>query len=167
MIMIDWMQIVEQGVYFVFFEDQVSHISISIAEGLEQLGIPIFSNHNCYSSYFKEGKYLFTKDNHISPNDCAICIADISNIEVIMNQGKIHPFFPLANELKEDVITILLDMGDADNLVTINQEIDSRFRGVLKTHYNSIVKYPSFYLPWAFGLDQRIIKATEKSLPFS
>lgn len=165
-IMIDWMQVVEKGVYFVFFEDMVSHISVSLAEGLEELGIPIFSNQNCWRSYFKEGEYLFKQDNSVSPNDCAICIADISNIEVIMNKGKIHPFFQLADKLKEDVITIFLDMGDADNLLAINQDTNSRFRGVLKTHCNSILKYPNFYLPWSFGLDRRIIKATEQSLPF-
>lgn len=163
--MLDWMKIVERGIYFIFSEESISHISVSIAEGLDELGITIFANQDCWPSYFKNGEYLFKHDENIHPNDCAICVADISNIELTMSKGKVHPLFLCADQLRQDLIIVLLDMGDTENLVNIDNN-NLMLRGVLKTHLNKILEYPNFYFPWAFGLNKRIIQSTERALPF-
>lgn len=163
--MINWSEVVEQGIYFMFSEHGISHISVSIAEGLEYLGISIFANQNYSPSYFKQGEFLFKKDNNISPNDCAICVVDI-NYDHIMFTGKQHPFFEQITDLREDLVVICVDMGDVYHPATMSYLTNSIFKGVLRTHTSSLIEHSPYCISWTFGLTNRIIKATKPNLDF-
>ncbi|NES91753.1 hypothetical protein [Okeania sp. SIO2B9] len=154
-------EIVEKGVYFIFSPvKKCSHISICIAEGLKKLGIPIFSNIDCWLIDLKNQEYLFKNDRQLHPNNCAIVVADIYFIEMTNN----HPLFDLFCELNEEVILVIIDPNDSDHVLTGRTE---RLTAVIRVHMHKFRKYPSQYIPWAFGISERIRIATENSKLFS
>lgn len=158
--MVNLIDVVERGVYFVFGQPNFFHLSICIAEGLKQLGIPIYANKTLWLTNQETQEYLFTSHANVHPNDCAICVAYFSGLEGL---GWYHPMSDVITELDHDLVLILVDGND----IELNFTGIERFKYVLRTHMINQISYPSNYVPWAFGISDRIKMATEIEQPFS
>ena len=158
--MVNFIDVAERGVYFVLGQPNFHHLSICIAEGLKQLGIPIYANKTVWLINQETQEYLFTYNLNVHPNNCAICVADFSGLE---NLGWYHPMSDLITELDNELVLILLDGND----IELNFTGVERFNYIFRTHMINQISYPSNYAPWAFGISDRIKIATETDKPFS
>lgn len=87
-------------------------------------------------------------------------MADFSGLEDL---GWYHPMSDVITELDSELVLILIDGND----IEINFTGVERFNYVLRTHMINQITYPSNYVPWAFGISDRIKISTETDQPFS
>jgi hypothetical protein len=66
----------ELSIFFYYCENQFSHLSICLAEGLKELGIPCYSNINYWRISDQSEETLFCHHPDIHPDDCSIVVMD-------------------------------------------------------------------------------------------
>ena len=145
--------ILDKPIFFYCCEGIYSPVSICLAEGFKELGIPFYSNINHWKIDVDTEEYLFCYDPTVTHHDCSIVILDFR----WMRNVKFFPDNLFHSEQK--YITVLLD--DMDGFTLWNPQLenfDFRFR----THCNSKSIYPSNCLTWVFGLSNRILRETLK-----
>ncbi|BAZ17317.1 hypothetical protein NIES4071_91950 [Calothrix sp. NIES-4071] len=134
------------------------HLLIALAEGLKTLGIEVYSNNSYWRLSQDSEEYLFSKNPSISHEDCSIVVfGDVFSTNIITPEQLFHK--------NRKYITVALE--DCDGSRTFSSKPEYRKADiVLKAHFNSKLKFPSNVYPWAFGLSERIIKATSNNLNF-
>ncbi len=150
--------IVEKGVYFLLGEPSFHYSSICLAEGLKAIGVPIFANKNCWLINLDPPEYLFQQHDNIHPNDCAICAIDVLGIAT----GWKHPINEINYDFDPNLILIIIDRNDSE--IRFNN-LD-RYHAVLRTHIVNTITYPNNYIPWVFGISNRIQQTTQNNLSF-
>lgn len=135
------------------------HAIISIAEGLQELGIEFYSNIKYWKLSPSVDKYLFNNSRTITPDDCDAVVLD-------------NEWFTYGLEMPKDLfhvnrkyVTIYID---SDGLYAYYLKKEFRnFDIILRTQYNRKLEYPPNIAPWAFGLSNRIIEYTQVGLSYS
>lgn len=147
----------DRPVFFYHKENTFSHLSICLAEGFKELGIPCYSNINYWEIEFDSKKYLFCHDPRVNPDDCSI---------VVLEKDSFYSDYYPQNLFHSDRKYITVYLDDMDGLTIWNPELNN-FDFRLKTHYNSKAEYPLNCKPWVFGLSNRILRATSDIYEFS
>jgi hypothetical protein len=146
--------------YFYVVEGSFPHLAICLAEGFKALGIPAYSNLNYWLTSPDSEEYLFTHDPDIHPQDCSMVIMD-------KNWAfSPHPALPEAiYQPQRNYLTIYLD--DMDGLrASVSEANIPKFDFIFRTHCHSRTQNPGNFVPWVFGLSNRILNATENSIQF-
>ncbi len=158
--------IIAKGVYFLLgLEDNLAcHTAICLAEGFQEMGIPIYANRN-YWYLGDSNRYLFNFNKYITVNDCAICIASISNLTGIPSQD---------HEIVRTIIKPMLDSNiNFKILLNITDQIEIfipellDLNYVFRSHMNRFIAYPINFVPWPFGVSNRIKNTVGIPAPFS
>lgn len=144
------------SVFFYCCEKGYEHLSICLAEGLKELGIPFYSNVNYWQISSDREEYLFCHNTSVSPQDCSVVI--------LSSQWFMHknPIPENLFRVGRKYITIYLDSIDGPKLYCGLLELEFDF--VLRTHYDSNTSYPPNFRPWSFELSNRVLQET-KILP--
>ena len=133
------------------------HDQICLAEGLKELGVPIYSNVKAWQISSDLDEYLFNYNPNVTPDDCSVVILD----EGWSRKGKFLPkdlFHKSRN-----YITVYID--SSDGAITSSWKTAYRqFDFILKKHMIEEFRYPSNFHPWAFGLSKRMLNYL-KSVP--
>lgn len=136
-------QLKETGItfYSALQDFEYSYIVFCLADGLSQLGIPIFSNidyENQLISNFKfeasDSKYIFEKSDYV--------VLDLSDQQFY---GTIDLKIP------SEKMSIAFSMRDNSNFVYLDDI------PLFCTHQNQYFQAPGWRIPWAFGLSQRMM----------
>ena len=127
------------------------HCAIALAEGFQKLNIPFFSNIN-YWFDLEQNEFLFKANIQNVETDIYIYSA-----EYILKNNNTWQKGILQNS-----INILLDTGDWLGM-TKNPVYSNTFDLILRCHYHKELLKNKKYVPWAFGLTNRIISELEKS----
>lgn len=138
------------------------HQIISLAEGLESIGITPKGNVNYWLKSNNEGDYLIRKQHVNNLNDFDVIVFS----SVLWNYESQHllpkELFSKTRKYK------LIFIDSSDGFKTPG--FDERFMDVdfvLKSHYCSRYDYPENFVPWQFGLTNRIIHYSSKNfIPF-
>lgn len=141
------------SIFFYCCESAFEHLMICIAEGLKELGIPFYSNINYWKLSPEREEYLFCYDPNVTADDCSIVVVSNHwyNCYQVSPENLFHP--------KRQYITIHLD--DTDGPIT--PSLYPSFRNydyIFRTSCNFVLTYPSNFIPWYFGISNRIIQAT-------
>jgi hypothetical protein len=159
---IAWDQVVAKGVYFYYApanspeETHYPHGMICLAEGLRELGVPVYANVNYWRFSADPEEYLFRHCPGISPSDCAIVVLDRSWFDVA-NWAAPEAVFKSGR----DHITVYIDSSDG----AISSAWKPSFRDfdiILKMHMLDGFSYPSNFHPWAFGLSNRMLESLDQ-----
>ena len=141
-------------IYFLINEGEdipYLHHVVVLAEGFQKLGIRTFANTN----YWKESPgsdYLLQVDASVLPEDCDIIITSSTVDFSTLNEKQVSAF------VKSRKKTIFIDGQDGMKTSGYRKPfVQSTL--VLKCHYNRKYKYPRNFMPWQFGLTQRIISS--------
>ena len=137
-------------IFFYCCDAQYQHLSVCLAEGFKELGIPFYSNVNHWQISPAREEYLFNHEPSVSPDDCTVVV--VSHQWVRRNDLPEDLFQP-----ERKYITVYLD--DTDGPTNWDPKFNN-FDLVLRTHYNNKGEYPSNYIPWFFGLSNRILQET-------
>jgi hypothetical protein len=129
------------------------HCIIALAEGLQSLAIPFFSNIDYWQT--KDG-HLFCSNRNVDPADCDVLVSSneyegVGNMPDALFRGGRR--------------TVYLDTSDGWR-TRCESSAYRRYDIILRTHLNAHYSYPKNIYPWAFGLTQRMIDACENPLPF-
>lgn len=140
------MNAIKQGVYFHSDEQRFSHVAICLAEGLQQIGIPIYSNID-YTHPSSSVRFIPTSDISLLEN--SYC--------TVMTLENICELFPYRVNQLECIHNKTLSLCMHDNLSNflIDPEIP-----LLCTHENEFRRNDGIRIPIAFGLNQAMIKQT-------
>lgn len=144
----------DKPIFFYCKDNEFSHPSICLAEGLKELGLPFYSNINYWKIAPDREEYLFTHSPNVSPDDCSIVILD-------QRYWYCTPALENIFHSKRRYVTVYIDDVDGPTLWNPDfNNFDLRFR----LHYNKNSPYPSNCIPWVFGLSNRILKETSNLL---
>jgi len=135
----------KNGVYFHSLSNWLSHICLCLADGLNQLGIPVFSNIEAQvTPNFKLGNA-----QGMVPNNAALIIVDIQENEVtkkgFMNIGFFHPHI-LFFSMSDSIGTVYMTDGAI----------------LFCTHENKFRRIHGKRFPWVFGVSSFMIEEAEK-----
>ncbi|MFD2515640.1 glycosyltransferase [Pontibacter locisalis] len=130
------------------------HQILSIAEGLNCLGVMSYCNINYWRERESECSYVIKNNPSISFKECDVVVfsSNFLSTEGIGNLPK--KLFDKGRKYK------LIFIDQADGVVTPGFDIHNEVDIVLKSHYNLKYNYPRNFRPWQFGLTNRIINAT-------
>lgn len=132
------------------------HSSVSLAEGLHELGIPVYSNINYWQIKEDAPRYLFSYDPEVEARDCELVVLDS---EYLLKGA---PFPPFLKERKRKNIFAFIDLSDAVYSHSFDQELN-HFDLILRASYNSRARgYPENLRPWYYGTTNRIIEACSR-----
>ena len=146
----------DKPIFFYCTENEFSHLSICLAEGFKELGIPFYSNINHWHISPDREDYLFCYDPNVTYTDCSVVILDFRVLVNSTNQvALLENLFHSARKY----VTVYLD--DMDGFTLWNPQLN-KFDFRLKTHCNTKSEYPSNCIPWVFGLSNRILQETRK-----
>jgi hypothetical protein len=127
------------------------HRSVALAEGLGELGVPVYANIDYWKT--AEGGFLFRADPRVRPEDCDVVAAE-------------HVFFDAEGDLPAPFLapsrsyrTVYIDGSDGWRTLAMGRYADADL--VLRCHYNRRFEYGPNVRPWAFGLSRRMIGALE------
>jgi hypothetical protein len=152
-------EILERGIYFVLKDEPnlIAHLSLCLAEGLASLGIPIFANRNYWLTDSEHPSYLFRHDENVSPDDCAVCVVDISAQLTESAQALLQP------ALNSKAMRVILNNSDFELWLSEFYQFEFIFR----THMSDRHPLPDHYVPWAFGISNRIEAVTATQTEFT
>jgi hypothetical protein len=129
------------------------HCLVALGEGLQELGVPFFSNDNYWR---RNDGWLFRQDPEVRPQDC----------DAIITSNEYERVGSLPDGLfGGSRQTVFIDSSDGWRTRT-ESPYYRRFDFVLRAHYNEHYRYPANIRPWAFGLTERIIDACGSVPPF-
>lgn len=140
-------------VFFYLVEGSFPHLAICIAEGLKVLGIPSYANLNYWKTSPETEDYLFTRDPNVTHKDCSV---------VVLDKNWIFTGLPFPENLSHparNYLTIYLDDMDGPRSSLLPEAL-KKFNVVFRTHCNSRTQYPENFVPWSFGLSNRILLET-------
>jgi hypothetical protein len=140
-------------IFFYCRPNEYQHLSICLAEGLKQLNVPFYSNINYFQIDAEQENYLFHHDPTVFPDDCDIVVVEKAWVNHLhsLPENLFHP--------GRNYVTVYLD--DMDGLITPAwYPTIQNFDFIFRTHLNSQTKYPPNFVPWVFGLSNRILKET-------
>ncbi len=127
------------------------HLVVCLAEGLTALGVRCYANVDYWPLDPARTTYLLAHDPDVTARDCELVI--VSDDWFVT--GAAMP----ATIANHPGCTIALDREDGSRL----RSLDPAFRAfdyVLRTHYNRDTRYGSNFVPWAYGLSERMLAAT-------
>ena len=134
------------------------HLAVCLAEGLSALGIACYGNVDYWPLDVERTRFLIRFDPSVDAQDCALVI--VSDDWFMAGQP-----FPaaIARGLRESCC-IALDREDGSRLHSLGAPF-RRFDAVLRTHYNAATRYGPNFVPWAYGLSERLIAAGAGAVP--
>ncbi len=132
----------KNGVYFHSLSNWLSHICLCLADGLNQLGIPVFSNIEAQvTPNFKLGNV-----QGLMPNNATLVIFDLQENEIAKKAAPnfgVHP-------------DIVFSMSDSIGTAVMDGII------LFCTHENKFHRIHGKRFPWAFGVSSFMIDESEK-----
>jgi hypothetical protein len=134
------------------------HRSLAIAEGLKEIGVPVFANINYWRANPEARDTAFCFDEKVAPEDCEILVAE----HVYFDEQKRLP--RAFSDLGRKGRTVYIDASDGWRTPAMS-EYSHGIDLVLKCHYSSRFDYGPNVKPWAFGLSQRLMDAAAKYVP--
>jgi len=140
---------------------------IALAEGLATLGIPYYSNCDYWQRSTRDRDYVFRHSPDVSPQDCDVVVVSYTwPLWVRMGDFRVRrqPLPPIFQKGRK-YITVFMDNFDGYRTVSWEPEF-RQFDLILRSKYNQATWHPENCRPWAYGLNERIISATENSAPF-
>ncbi len=141
--------------YFYLSENSFPHLSICLAEGLRSLGIPVYANLKYWLNSPEPEDYLFVHDPQVHPQDCSVVVMDKNWVF-----GR-NPTLPEAILTpSRNYLTVYLDDMDGPRPSLVLETIP-KFDFIFRTHCHNRASYPSNFVPWCFGLSNRILRSTE------
>jgi hypothetical protein len=143
--------------------DLAYHDYVCMAEGLLSLGIACFGDRNMYRPGEDED-FLIRQDR-----DHGIEKADLIFFHFLLyrqgNKVADKKIAAILDKVKPECKGIFIDSEDGVRTPGFEKGAQS-CDIILKSHYNRKYKYPKNFIPWQFGLTNRIIEAVHP-LPFS
>ncbi|MBE9098536.1 hypothetical protein [Vacuolonema iberomarrocanum] len=131
------------------------HNPVCLAEGLRQLGIPVYSNVDAWQVSANDPTYLFRHEPDLKPSQCSAIVLDQGWIDVAKNEIPSDVFEP-----DRSYATVYID--GSDGAITTSWRPGFRqFDLVLKIHMIEGLRYPDNFTPWVFGLSQRMMNYIE------
>lgn len=126
------------------------HSLVAIAEGLRELGVPLFANRD----YWPVAGGFLLRESDVDFRDCDVVVFD-SDFYLLSLEHLLPPdlFDPGAR-----YTLVFVDHGDGQHTDGMRPEL-RQAQVVLKSHYNRKFRNPSNYVPWQFGLTRRIMDA--------
>ncbi len=123
------------------------HLAVALAEGLQALGVTCYANVDYWPLDPARTRFLLTHDPAVEPRDCDLAIVS-------------DDWFMTGNPMPEavrrhDTVTIALDREDGSRLHSLDPAFGA-FDLVLRTHFNRQTRYGTAFVPWAYGLTERI-----------
>ena len=140
-------------VFFYCLPNEYQHLSICLAEGFKQLNVPFYSNIDYFQTDTDQDNYLFRHDPSVTPDDCDIVVVEKAWVTHLhsLPENLFHP--------GRNYVTVYLD--DMDGPLTPAWYPATRhFDFIFRTHLNNQAKYPPNFVPWVFGLSNRILRET-------
>lgn len=142
------------------------HGIVAIAEGLIQNGIEIYGNLDYWETEPGSKEFLIKHYPYINYEDCDVIVFSSE----IYNHNRLDL---LPDDLFKNNRGYKLIFIDSSDFITssegpITPGFNKEIRNVdfvLKSHYCKKYKYPSNFIPWQFGLTNRIISSV-KPMPF-
>lgn len=146
------------------FQDDI----IPLAEGLRELGIPYYSRANYWRQSSGRDDFLFQATPNVRPEDCDVVVFPASWFHwwrVGDREPTRHPFPEFIKRQSRSYRTVMLD--SLDGYRTVSWQDDFRyFDIILRVKLNRRAWHPSNLQPWALGLSNRMLAATEGRLPW-
>lgn len=134
-----------RGICFYSINNNFSYVCHCLAHGLDELGIPIFSNISYQNTSVSEFQFTRTE----GPGNFFLMIVDIRDNNIV-------PYQPLP--VKAPPNSVIFSMSDRNGELYIKD----RDKPVFCTHENRYYRFHSPRIPWAFGLSDKIIRESEK-----
>lgn len=128
------------------------HLVVALAEGLRELGVECISNVDYWPLDPGRTRFLLRHDPTAGPDDCALVIVS----DDWFRTGR---SFPEALGRRHASCWIALDRDDGTRLRSLEPSFRA-FDFILRTHYNAATRYRDNFVPWAYGLSERIVNAT-------
>ena len=141
----------------------VYHDYICLAEGLRALGIQCYGDRSLYKSGEKNKFLIQYKKGYRWYN--ATLIFFHSNLYKLIEKKKADDIImKITRQPRNESKIIFIDASDGVRTPGFEKGAQS-CDVVLKSHYNRKYKYPKNFIPWQFGLSNRMIEAVHP-LPF-
>jgi hypothetical protein len=137
--------------------ERYQHMAIALGEGLAQLGIPFVSSVD-YWPAAPNTVPLFRSDPTVDPAGCSAVVFTTDWFA----EGNAIPHRLFAGPSRP--VSVYLDNVDGNRLRSFDPGFP-KFDLVLRGHYTAAMPYPPGFRPWAFGLSNRILAATEPAVP--
>jgi hypothetical protein len=148
---VDFLERVRRGgVFFVFPRAECElYWSSCLAEGFQELGIPIFSNFDLYPlGEAERSRWLFPRSS-MPPAMAALIIGDVSELETYGKECRRVAEFVISQPQR----SVLLCMADSVNT------LDFPFTSpVFVAHRTDRIRPRGNLIPWAFGLNRDVLK---------
>jgi hypothetical protein len=157
-------------VYFFCREEEANlqEDVIALAEGLNALGIPHYSNTNYWRSSTMPGDYLLRHDPSVTPDDCSVVVVSYTWPSWIHPQTYKVERRPLPEGLFKTgrrYRTVYMDSHDGYRTVSWEPEF-RQFDLILRAKLNQRAWHPDNMRPWVLGLNNRILDATANGESF-
>ena len=141
---------------------------ITLAEGLQELGIPFSGNCDYWLQSTEPGDYLIKHDPDIGPDDCDVVVVSYTWPYWI----RMKTFDLVRRPLPEGLfkksrryVTVYMDNHDGHRTVSWEPEF-RQFDLILRSKLNKRAWHPENMKPWVLGYTNRILKAVAGQLPF-
>jgi len=141
---------------------------ITLAEGLQELGIPFSGNCDYWLQSTEPGDYLIKHDPDVTPDDCDIVVVSYTWPYWIRPKTFGLVLRPLPEGLFKKgrrYVTVYMDSHDGHRTVSWEPEF-RQFDLILRSKLNERAWHPENMKPWVLGFTNRILKAVEGQLPF-
>lgn len=158
-------------VYFYCRDDEgnLQEDVVALAEGFSELGVPFSGNCNYWLRSAQSDDFLVRHDPDVTPDDCDVVVVSYTWSKWI----RMRTFETVTRPLPEGLFkrgrryrTVSMDHHDGHR--TISWEPEHRqFDLILRTKLNRRAWHPANLRPWAYGLNDRILSATRRGLPFA
>ncbi len=141
---------------------------IALAEGLNALGIPHYSNTNYWRPSTTPGDYLLRHDAAVTPDDCDIVVVSYtwpSWIDSATYRVSRRPLPAGLFKSGRRYRTVYMDSHDGYRTVSWEPEF-RQFDLILRAKLNGRAWHPANMRPWVLGLNNRILDATAGATAF-
>lgn len=146
----------QKGVYFSLPSPELHFLSISLAEGLEELGVPVLANIRAYPRpYPHHSPYLFNQ-NLSPPEQAALVVIDVSSIDDNVNLGAAAYQALRALQCRRVALCMADQMAGSFLPVEIPSEVPT-----FMAHVSTNLHHAGWRIPWAFGLSNDILRQAE------
>jgi len=137
-----------------------------LAEGLAKCGVKFYGNINYWEEEWGSKKYLINCDSNVNHFDCDVVIFSSE----IYNHKNLNLLPKDLFNSKRKYKLIFIDSSDIireeKNYITPGSYPELRKADlILKSHFCSKYSYPDNFVPWQFGLTNRIIESV-RTKPF-
>lgn len=141
---------------------------IALAEGLGELGVPFYANCNYWLQSVDSDDYLFRHSPDVQPDDCDIVVVSYTWAQwARMGDFKLRRRALPEGLFKSGRRYVTVAMDNHDGYRTVSWEPQFRsFDLILRSKFNDRAAAPNNMRPWAYGLTNRITKATRGAPPF-